>query len=155
MTFELDTSGDFCTCRGGRDYDGTPFGPCAFCERISDEEAELQSLTWDALRWRLTQRPGFAWRPSEEFDDTESNIGVVYVGGRRVGVGRTMKDAVDCALYLLGEHGDDMPWVETLRFWQTHYRSRYAGPTLRYVKPPVPEFYLTDDGKVNLKEAGQ
>lgn len=29
---------DHCTCRYGRDHDGSEFGPCEYCERVADEE---------------------------------------------------------------------------------------------------------------------
>jgi len=36
---------DRCTCRTGRDHDGSEFGPCAFCEALADglvaDEREL------------------------------------------------------------------------------------------------------------------
>jgi hypothetical protein len=33
-----------CACRPGRDYDGSEFGPCEYCESESDKENELAAL---------------------------------------------------------------------------------------------------------------
>ncbi len=140
-----------CTCRSGRDHDGSEFGPCAYCERIADEDAELKRLTWDALRWRFTQRPGFARNLSYEFSDTESNVVVVYLGRAKVGVGTTLQDAIDCALYLTAEHGDDVPFEVILAFWRQHFRERRTDGWPRYVRSPLPQFDLDDDGVVRLK----
>lgn len=46
---------DHCTCRSGRDFDGSEFGPCEYCERIDDEARELAALRRDAARWRITK----------------------------------------------------------------------------------------------------
>lgn len=32
------TLANSCTCRSGRDYDGSEFGPCEYCEGLSFEE---------------------------------------------------------------------------------------------------------------------
>lgn len=148
--FTLDASGDHCTCRTGRDYDGSEFGPCEYCERISDEERAQRALTWDALRWRLTQRPGYSVNYRYEFSETESNVVVVYVGCEAAGCGRTLVEAVDCALHLTAEHGDKVPFAALLNHWRKHYRSRWDGK--RYIWPLAPVFDLSDDGEVYLRE---
>ena len=46
---------DFCTCRQGRDYDGSEFGPCAYCESVADRERHDAAIVRDAARWRISQ----------------------------------------------------------------------------------------------------
>jgi hypothetical protein len=146
-------SADHCTCRYGRDFDGSEFGPCAYCEHIADEEAAHKQLVWDALRWRLTQRPGYFVNHSYEFSEVESNVVVVYLGGEKAGCGRSVLEAVDCALYLTGEHGDRVPFAALLGHWRQHYRSRWDGKS--HVKPPPLRFDLTDDGVVILAQQAE
>lgn len=148
---EAEPSAAYCTCRYGRDHDGSEFGPCEYCERVADDEAAHKRLTLDALRWRLTQRPGYFVNRSYEFDETESNVVVVYLAGEKAGCGRTVQEAVDCALYLTAEHGDAVPFAVLLGHWRKHYRSRWDGKA--WVKPPAPRFELSDDGTVCLSVA--
>lgn len=44
-----------CTCRYGREHDGSEFGLCEFCERASDAAAMQKAVTRDAARWRISQ----------------------------------------------------------------------------------------------------
>lgn len=139
-----------CTCQCGRDIDGSEFGPCAHCERVGHEEAERRAMTWDALRWRFSQRPGFGVVRSYEFSEVESNVVAVSLGRTKVGCGTTLQMAVDCALYLTSEHGDDVPLDVWLRFCRAHFAcKRNAGA---WVMPEAPRFELDDDGRMYLAE---
>lgn len=45
---------DKCTCITGRDYDGSEFGPCSFCERETDKLQPRATALRDAARWRIS-----------------------------------------------------------------------------------------------------
>lgn len=108
-----------CTCRSGRDHDGSEFGPCEYCERQSDLAnlalADLRELKADAARWRFTQRPGFRLVRGYEFSEVETNVYAVRLNGEDVGAGHDEESAVDSALRLVARHGEKVPLSEFLR----------------------------------------
>lgn len=68
-----------CTCRPGRDYDGSEFGPCEYCESFADEEdaraAEVHRLqealteaTAELIYLRKYGRDGAIWSANDSKD---------------------------------------------------------------------------------------
>lgn len=127
---------DHCTCRPGRDHDGSEFGPCEFCERVSDNDRAQASILRDAARWRISQivYPRTMDTPRGYFcvnaDDDYSvwwRVGIQphpitkaeTVGGSVLGEGRTKGDAIDdmfVTLNRLVEEGADLPVeIESIR----------------------------------------
>lgn len=129
---------DHCTCRSGRDFDGSEFGPCPYCEREADEQRAQAALARDAARWRFTQKPGYRLNPNHEVSDVESNVVSVHLGNTWVGVGHDIESAVDCALMLTNAFGDDVPLAEVLGTWKRHYRRHWNGAS--WEQPRRPDF---------------
>ncbi len=71
---------EHCTCRSGRDYDGSEFGPCPYCERKADEERAQAALIRDAARWRISQIVYSRTMDSSMGFFTTGGDGIVYAG---------------------------------------------------------------------------
>lgn len=74
-----------CTCRPGRDYDGSEFGPCPFCEWITDMERN-NSLNAELRRRLAVARAALARLESGECV-TYSGLGIQneeYVARRKI-----------------------------------------------------------------------
>jgi hypothetical protein len=71
-----------CTCRPGRDWDGSEFGPCEHCESEADRGREHAAILRDAARWRISQvkYPRSMDDPFGYFSIEDDDAGVISVG---------------------------------------------------------------------------
>jgi hypothetical protein len=67
---------DHCTCRPGRDHDGSEFGPCDYCERQAYEDNPCETCggsgknpdneAWPCRDCSLTVEEWTAWQDTRE-----------------------------------------------------------------------------------------
>lgn len=103
-----------CTCRPGRDYDGSEFGPCEACEAADDATRALAGIQRDAARWRISQvryprmmDDPFGYFAVDNSDDGYFSVGIqphpvsrgTSINGCILGKGKTEADAID-AMFL-------------------------------------------------------
>jgi hypothetical protein len=121
-----------CTCTSGRDFDGSEFGPCEYCEAVADEERRIACIMRDAARWRISHvvyprsmDDPFGYFVVKGEDDISVGIqphpktGKTSVNACILGRGATEAEAIDSmflSLDELAEHGVTLsPEIEAAR----------------------------------------